>query len=143
MQSSETFRLNKVRFVELVVLLGLLGAGLYAMLNPGGQATPAPSQPAIVDASFPKLSAEFTANGVAFQQKYADKVFRLTDTVVSINAGDPPNVVFAGGGQDPYDAVFDSSATSALAKLRPGDAATFTCTSMDIASQIGGCRIAR
>lgn len=141
MQSRDTLRLNKVRFVEAVVLLGILSAGAYAALHPTPDAPVAPPQIQAVDVTFHQLAGEFSANSIAFKKRYAGKSFRITDMVVSINAGDPPNVVFAGDGQTPYDALFDPSETDGLAKLKPGDMVTFTCETMDLSSQIGDCRL--
>lgn len=118
------------RILSPILVIGIL------LLSACGEPAPSPSttQPAaraVIEISAAQLYEEYEANEIAADQKYKDKMLKVTGVVSSIGKDvlGSPYVVLTGGGEYEVWGVqctFSSAYEPQLAKLTKGQVVTVT-----------------
>jgi len=118
------------RILSPILVIGIL------LLSACGEPAPSPSTtqpaaPAVIEISAAQLYEEYEANAIAADQKYKDKMLKVTGVVSSIDKDvlGSPYVVLTGGGEYEVWGVqctFSSAYEPQLAKLTKGQVVTVT-----------------
>lgn len=117
-------RIGKVIVVSLMVIVVVLGVGLYVgcdVSSPGGDnSSPQDTSPVVVSAF--QLWWDYESNEFAADAKYKDKLLEVTGIIENFGTEilGRPYIVLVGGSFWGVQCIFDSGSEAQLAKLNRG-----------------------